>query len=53
MADHSGMSDEAWLIRDHSHWWCLPPPLPPARWPRMLLAVVVAELVVAVVWVAI
>jgi hypothetical protein len=46
------MAEEPWLIRDHSHWWRLPPPLPP-RPPWGLMAVVAAELAVAVVLVAV
>jgi hypothetical protein len=39
---------EPWLIRDHTHWWRLPPPLPPARWPRVLLWLLVGEIALAI-----
>jgi hypothetical protein len=42
------MANEPWLIRDYSGWWRLPEPLP-LRTPWTLLALVVAELVVAAV----
>jgi hypothetical protein len=38
---------EPWLRRDYSGLWCLPPSLPPTRWPRVLLALVLAVSVAA------
>jgi hypothetical protein len=39
---------EPWLRRDHSGLWRLPEPLPPARWPRMLLGLLAGVILVAV-----
>jgi hypothetical protein len=39
---------ERWLIRDYRSFWRLPEPLPPARWPRVLLALIVGEIVLTV-----
>jgi hypothetical protein len=43
---------EPWLRRDYSDLWRLPEPLPPTRWPRVLLALVLAVsvAVLAVGW---
>jgi hypothetical protein len=38
---------DPWLRRDYTHLWQLPPPLRPTRWPRALLALVMAVSVAA------
>jgi hypothetical protein len=39
---------EPWLTKDYRGWWVLPEPLPPARWPRWLMAVIAGEIVLAI-----
>jgi hypothetical protein len=44
-----GMADEPpWLIRDYTAFWRLPSPLPPARWPLVLMGLLLGVLVVAI-----
>jgi hypothetical protein len=38
---------EPWLTRDYTAWWRLPPPLPPARWPRVLFWLIAVEIAVS------
>jgi hypothetical protein len=41
--------DEPWLRCDYTHLWLPPEPLPPARWPRVLLVVIGALIAYALV----
>jgi hypothetical protein len=40
------MADQPWLNRDYSGFWRLPEPMPPARWPRGILAGLLFEVLV-------
>ena len=40
--------DEPWLRRDYTSFWRLPAPSPPARWPRMLMALLSGMIVLAI-----
>jgi hypothetical protein len=39
--------DEPWLTRDYRSWWRPPDPMPPARWPRVVLVLEVVVVIVA------